>query len=120
MTKGLTAYYLLFKTYSVSSNEEIVTRFVKSALQLQNDDFFIKLHPGKINNLDYCLKGLSNGFGWVNDYEFDDLDNELEFLCNENISYLVLETLNYHFHQCLCLIELLRSAIIMGLTIKVL
>lgn len=41
----------------------------------------------KINNLDYCLKGLSNGFGWVNDYEFDDLDNELEFLCNENITH---------------------------------
>ena len=29
----------LKKKYSVSSNEEIVTRFVKSALQLQNDDF---------------------------------------------------------------------------------
>ena len=33
----------LKKKYSVSSNEEIVTRFVKSALQLQNDDFIFNI-----------------------------------------------------------------------------
>ncbi|MDC3037445.1 hypothetical protein OA250_01370 [Candidatus Pelagibacter sp.] len=37
-----------------------------------------------LSNLDYCIQMLKKGFGWVGDYEFDDLENELEYLCNEN------------------------------------
>ena len=80
--KGIGQLFNLIDNYASNQQNalEIVTnQNFSSSNALKTSDELKNL-----SNLDYCIQMLKKGYGWVGDYEFDDLENELEYLCNEN------------------------------------
>ncbi|MDA9880841.1 hypothetical protein N9C97_05195 [Candidatus Pelagibacter sp.] len=80
--KGIGQLFTLIDNYA--SNQQDTLEIVSNHNFNSTNALKTNEELQKVNNLDYCLKMLKKGYGWVNDYEFDNLDDELEFLSNEN------------------------------------
>ena len=76
--KGIGQLFTLIDNYA--SNQQDTLEIVSNHNFNSTNALKTNEELQKVNNLDYCLKMLKKGYGWVNDYEFDNLDDELEFL----------------------------------------